>query len=1046
MTWSLVKERPVAWCLTIAGVTHRYFARAPGGPGANLMSGLVLNTGLTYIDVDAVSEVGPIVASIDDVGGIARQDPVQVRLLARDAYAYGSPVEALYGPGPRRVQPYHTLRRTTPSGASQKAQLQVSVPHGLAVTDVIVDRDVTGWLDPVTGCALIHIGQEAMWATGAAGDGSSGNPWRFTGCTRGAALTQAQGHIVSEARGEFPWVTPEPVFWRGRRARIHCAEIYPDKSVGVWKEYWRGFIDSAPELSTDGLGLKLSIAPMTIAFSWTLGAADTSSKTTVVPNWHYLVKGIASELNAKAFWASGELYISPCENFNPVTGEFDVSGYAFLDSAYEPGLPNNNTRHGQLQSLGSPPPTNPPENIDSIAVAGFGNDARLTFDGGAASPLFIALSGELIPTVKNPNLTEYYPLSLLDGPEGTEELVPWPGRLIETINHQQDWNKTVGPIACWASPLALSPPTYDRWAYLSVRGVNATVLRARKSVYAYGQVEIAVELESDELCWGGFIVRAFEGGIDDHRAWEHPVQAGDNIPHTSFFCDANPDDEHSALEITGAPDWWYQPGELFIGPFADDIYTANPVGSAQLIRIEGAGTSVEVPIVGSTQVLSPDDGVTVIGYLYTVDPSAAANKRVRPIAMMPGDSLFTATAISQARGVSAPEFILQLAMSCQGRGINGANDVMGCGLNFGQAEVDEASFEGLPVPQSLQEQTWEAHQGQSVGDQIKGLLLASSCQIAQVWDALYETWRVALVNLTAVSPLNSAFDITDDDTLSPVASVTDGRVIRTYELEVNIPAPGVEGESNKITFIDAAARNAAGGDQGETLKISLPGVVIGTSAQDQSTALLDVISDLRNRIGVERVRWNVRVPADLATGALTVGIGDTVKLTSVYATDLNPETPVVSRPCRVYGLTRDLEANSLDLKLVPYPGDAAGYVPSMRVSVVIDGDSVYVEDTVFSRDGVLDGSFFQVGSTVYCYPVGDFASRVTTQIASISYGGPGLYQVTTVAPHGLGVGGIITFADYDSVLLDPGAPRYYAYIADSSETLGAGGDPAYLIS
>ena len=150
MTWEAIKDRPLAWCLVLSGLTDRYYSRV--APGNDLDSGVPLSTSTTYRDVEALVSVGPIRGSIDETGAVAKQAPVEVVLRAREASYAGR------APGDAMVDPVSTLRRITPRGSTRRTRLAASLPHSLAVTDVEVDEDVSGWDLP----GLIYIGQEAL--------------------------------------------------------------------------------------------------------------------------------------------------------------------------------------------------------------------------------------------------------------------------------------------------------------------------------------------------------------------------------------------------------------------------------------------------------------------------------------------------------------------------------------------------------------------------------------------------------------------------------------------------------------------------------------------------------------------------------------------------------------------------------------------------------------------------------------------------------------------------------------------------------------------
>ena len=80
-------RREVAYCLIINGLPHRYYGK--GCPGLDLQVSDVIdwdgNVVLQPSDVEALVDVGPIRASVDDLKGMATQEPVTVKVRAFDA-------------------------------------------------------------------------------------------------------------------------------------------------------------------------------------------------------------------------------------------------------------------------------------------------------------------------------------------------------------------------------------------------------------------------------------------------------------------------------------------------------------------------------------------------------------------------------------------------------------------------------------------------------------------------------------------------------------------------------------------------------------------------------------------------------------------------------------------------------------------------------------------------------------------------------------------------------------------------------------------------
>jgi hypothetical protein len=243
---------------------------------------------------------------------------------------------------------------------------------------------------------------------------------------------------------------------------------------------------------------------------------------------------------------------------------------------------------------------------------------------------------------------------------------------------------------------------------------------------------------------------------------------------------------------------------------------------------------------------------------------------------------------------------------------------------------------------------------------------------------------------------------------------------------MNYPADG--SDPVPIELAGASESADAAGDSGSPLTLELRGVRIAGEG-DRLQAAAELVSDIRARVGAPRVRWAFAIRADMS-GALAIGIGSTLTLTSTDARAINPTQAVNAVPCRVVGLTRDLDSNRLALEVRPYGGIGAGYAPSLRVESVVDSDTVVVEADAFSDD---DLSRFEVHDAVACIPLGDWAGRANRTIDVINTGSR---EVTFSAAHGLAVGDIIRFDDYDATTAARAAAGGYAFLADDADTLG----------
>jgi hypothetical protein len=1016
VTWEAIKDRPLAWCLVLSGLTDRYYSRV--APGNDLDSGVPLSTSTTYRDVEALVSVGPIRGSIDETGAVAKQAPVEVVLRARDASYAGR------APGDAMVDPVSTLRRITPRGSPLRTRLAASLPHALAVTDIEVDDDVSAWDLP----CLIYIGQEAFWADSAAGDGTDGDPWRFVDCTRAVARTQVQAHVRDAARGLHPFVTSQPVTWRGRRAAIYVSAVGPDGLALGWRQYWRGLLDHDPEVSADALTISVRIAPLTSVLGWRLQAGGASEmRTTFVRGWHYLGPDAACEVDISLHAPVGAIIKSQVQAAGGGNLEvYDLDGYASVVAATDVTLPDGHPRRTQLRNQA---------NVEDYPT---GFTAPDTVEVDPAGPL--AAAAYLISTPQ----TESTPLRLIDqSPGGTHELVRWWERVQDVVNFGVAWQSDYHPESdTWGA--SLIDTDTGRWARVLIAPMaQGWLLRGLLNWEAQNPpLEVhPIPLERRLGCWLGVCLappdalQAIRGGSID--AAVHPPS-----PLLTIRRSSSADGQWDQTPIIGIPDVWYQPGEHYLGPVVDDIYTGTG-GATQWVRITGQDTDVEIAIKGST--LVQDSEGADVGYVLEVDRAVDGGRgRGGPILQMAGDSPFVVTPSLRADGVTAAEFLLSLLLSGTGGGTNDADyDVLPYGCNLARAEVNVESFEALALPEALAAQTWRGDPTKTISDQMRSILMLAGAQVVQRWSQEWNSWQLALVPLGVTNGSDAVASIEDGDIRvdgRPRLS-TDGRIVRVYTLRANHPIG--DGEPDEATFIDADAIAEHGGDAGEPLELDLVGVRVEGGAGDILQAFIPSLSGIRGRLGYTRARWSIAVDSDVEE-LLTIGEGDVVRLTADDALDIDGTIGTVGRACQVLAVTRDLNRRRLDLDLVPRPGEAAGYVPAMQVQSVTDADTVTVKANKYTSDRhpvtqapQTDAEYFAAGTPVVCVPAGDWAGRTATTILT-RVGN----TITTAAAHGLSAGDTIRFDAYDAVG-HTDETRGYAFVADGNETLD--GDPARII-
>ena len=1004
-------RREVAYCLIINGLPHRYYGKV--APGLDLQVSDVIdwdgNVVLQPSDVEALVDVGPIRASVDDLKGMATQEPVTVRVRAFDARVSGG----------GRVDPADVLLRVAGHHAADRSvRLLTTLDHTTSrdgPVSVYVASDVSGWTLP----GLIHIGQEVLWADGAAGIGTTINPFRFTGCTRAADGHSTQAHEVDDQANEQPWVTSDVTTWRGRYARIYVTAIVGGEAY-AWRQYWAGFIDSAPELEDDDT-ITIRIASLAQVARYRLGVGSASRTARAVPGAHLFTVGHADTMRAVVDYSVNTAFTAEAANAAAGTITLDASSAARLDSVIrlaETGRFTFDVESEGLIGWASPVLSFTP--IVSALVTAVAAEIGVW---GSAS---LGLSGAVRDSL---------PLRLFEFALGTSEYpVQWPKAIQDVINTAAAWQP--GLYDSWADPdgaggqdnfWRLELVEDDRWVLTASREGGPGI--------AFANAELSIVCGGDAICWAGFIAGE---GVADVRGdtLTTPTRVRNNRRALgTIHSNRDNDDGPDRLPIDGPASWFYQSGEEWIGPFDRSLYTA-PAGTPQQLRVTGAGTDATVYIVGETTGTHPATGATV--HWYQVDPTR--RERTPSVVMMPTNTPFTAQVVAGVADSDPPNYILQLLASGVGNGDNGDYDLLPIGANLPDTLISLRSFLAMAVPGPLMGQDYTAIRGKTIEEQVEGLLLACGCQIVARYSEAADRWQVAL---THMGPADSALDslaITHADLEARdgrrrVVTRFDGRVTRSFRVLMNYPADGSDPVPIELAGTSEAADT--GGDSGSPLTLELRGVRIAGEG-DTEQAAIEVVSDIRARVGAPRLRWEFSVRADLP-GAPALGIGSTVTLTSTDARAINPTQAVSAVPCRVVGLVRDLDANRLALEVRPYGGIGAGYAPSLRVESVVDSDTVVVEADAFSDD---DLSRFAASDAVACIPLGDWSSRNHRIISAIN---TGTREVSFTVGHGLAAGDIIRIDDYDTATGSRAALGGFAFLADDTDALGAGNVTAQVI-
>ena len=972
MSFNDLDRRRVSWCLVVNGLAYRYCSVI--GPGSSVTDGRLFVAGgataQSPVDVvGAVIDVGPIEGHIDDLDPVASQSPVEVKILARGARTAAG----------TRINPLETLMRVAGHSAStyslkliQGGVAGAALPHSVGVTaggPVYVARDPASFAIP----GPIHCGHEVMWATGIAGAGTTISPYRFTGVTRGADKWATQEHVVDADRGEQPWVTSDVTTWRGRRAAIYVSALDQFGVAIGWNQYWQGLIDSPPTF--DGTYVTVRIAPLSAVMGYRIGVGSAARQATSVAGIHQFRVGTCDRLDMFTSVKFGGMNFRASAADNVAgTITLDTDSAAFLDLIGDASTLRYTANN-------------------AVPVAGTYATPVLTFGVSAIVAAAVAQIAAIgwAQIVVSGEYRQSFPLRIVDPAGAADQVVAWPSRLQTVINTANAYNAP--PVASWEDPSAGAGQPRLAHSKL-VRGNDTWALLSTISIAPYGDPQSFAGKLVIERRWN--TIRAgWPIEVDDvANVRRYPFARLDvSTPLEAVASNGDPPD---AMVHEGPSVWFYQNAEPYIGPWDADIYS----GGTQQIEIIGSGDPVRMWISGSTSAVV--DGVT--RYWYTVhQPRRAPN-----VLQMESDNPLSVYVVAAASDSDPPTYIARLLASGTGNGDNGSVDVMPIGANLPAGAIELATFTDTSTPDPLIGQDYEAVRGKSIKDQTAGLLLACGSQIAQVYDSTEDRWRVAMVHMGPADSSLSVLTIVDADLLmtpgrDPVRTEIDGRTVRSYIVRMK-PSLRAEPEDN---FVNATTEvNAAGSDSGEPLTLDLLGVVVQSSG-GMASAAIAVVADIRTRVGAPRLRWVLRISADMP-GSVAVGLGSVVTLTSVYAVGIDPTTDADSTPCRVVGIKRDIEEGVIELELRPFPGVSGGWAQSARVDSITNVTTLVIEAADFSAD---DGSHFIAGDKVVRFSPGAWSARVPLVIGSVVGS-----TIIFTGVHGASVGDLLRCDDYSTAV------------------------------
>lgn len=1040
----LYRQRRWRFLLEVAGLGVRYFTGRVAPPTKALDSARAAAAG-NYVDRASIAQVRTLSAKLDPLAAIVEGAGMQVVLATR-------------GRDGDRYDPGKVLGSVGTAGASWSAQLIQTAECELATANLYVDNNPTGLSYP----RRFHLADETVWATGAAGAGTAGDPWRITGVTRGVMGTLPRRHLADTETGDQPLITSdEIVHWDGRRVTLFVVPTAPD---GTWLtdgtfELLRGVINGEPRIA--GSNVTLQLVPHSTALDVELSSQHTA--TGLVHGWHYWAEGRATAVQHIQYFRKRAAYramVWAASN----TGTQDVfADTTTFDLVFDvAGLPAGHPRHGRLAGVGDP----------------VGPTSLVAVNQFEVPPNYPSRDLGVEDEAYNDTAAELRVLELVDTSAGAV-LGEWPQTLYDAINDTTSgWavgldeapnnDNHKGPDGTWIgvridpSPRGHRLVARHNCAFTEQAGGGAQIVLFPNFVFTEW-----VRLEWWRYDSGSATWSQSPGPQPPHHLWFAFDVADPSSGHFPEF--------HAAVGLLGDGVWqprevripggeeevvipirdialaWYQAGERYV--LVEEAPPVLGVAAAVGLRIEyydratDSVKTIHTRAIGSTEVLHPDTGA-VLGYALELDRPEWEGRVVPSFGDWPGRPRTKITAVIEWRGARDYQVLLQMMLSTAGQLVaSDTYDVLpfGAGLGDGTtalgsrvADVDVQSFKRVAAPREASVWTFRHDDGDTIRDVLQRVLLATGTAMVLRRDRAGRA-RLARIKLGIPNKVEAVREL---EVLAlrdePPESGGDAGVRNLWEIEANHDE---EGEPQlKIAVRDQASIRLHGG-AARKQEIDLRGLRLPDVPREAATSLLPLLSRLFRLHGRARRTWRVTVPT---ADALLLEVGTVVLVSSdfLWGEDARNGPGVSEVPARVLDVSLNFDTEGADVLLVSYGGRGTGWNAVCQVTANIAADIVEVaanayRSTPHPRTGlaVSDLDYFDVDDAVAVSPTGghDFAViRTITAIDRVAR------RITLDGAHGLGaLLGRIKPAPYDT----PAASRHknLAYIADSAGTLGAAG-------
>jgi len=962
------RHRSPVFYLWVAGVDSLYGSVRP--PFVGTSQGIIYNRVTALVPKLGLSTQ----RRMDVAKGVSASSPVAVHLRT---------FQAREGAGDA-TDPGEVFGRLGPQSATASAVLLEDVARdAVAPFTLDIGTDLSGLVYP----RWMHIGRETFWATGAA----AGAPHTITMGSRAQNGTPHRPHIATSRSGSKPYVTTEPVYFRGRRAIIYEGNRRAVGEASGWVERWRGFIEREPEFDGSG-NVVLSIAPMTASLDRKLGASAKPTKLS--HEYHSFSDGVATLYDNIQIMREGEGYKETSGGSLLGAGALKVHSTATWDRVFNLGtfgapklLPSGHPRRGSVVAMS----TTPAEPQSPHGVAPW-PELRVSLPVGAHPSVTVpAHVHEQFSFIKNAAAAESVVCELADTSGGGIVVKRWPACLQDAIAgvggrgwNEGDYRDTDGAWAGVRLDLTDVPSFICRLNCSPKVGVRLLFTDRSGPIPAdwidagYGQffgADSPREWDADgsrprpgdveRLPAEAFSVtspvedeeaRDILGSI---RAMSSRRSFGSTIGRgvgARFVWLAAGDDNQVVLPVAGAARGWYARGEKHI-TVEDAI--GLPAGGTMYVDIlrgdpgDRDGLIATVEVKTETAITDPLTGAAA-GYALELAPRHY--ERGHPDELMTFADYSTenriqiAPAIAFQDGASAAVVILQLLTSAGGGGINGPYDTLpfGGGLVYDTADhvgadVDSASIRAVQNPGPGTEFAPRWKRGDTVRDLIAGLLIATGYVLDMRTD---EQGRCRLRALPTGLP--SAADLLGTLTTADIAqsprpyTVVERRIRNVFAFKVNHDTSG-EARLEVAIPVEPSIEQF---DEARPLPGDLRGMLVDPSVADVHDELRAVWSRLALALAYPRRVWRFGVRQGLVA---QMQLGGTYAVTHPLLRGTSG-IGVSAALARVRSTNESWWDSIARIEAVFYGFSGLGWNASARVTAAPTATSVTVDVNVYSSD------------------------------------------------------------------------------------------------